>query len=123
MVTSRQFHKNVAASEATLLEIAGGVVTGGISFVLENLSQTNSMVYRFQESFDRNTWVDVQFPALSGSPQSQFSIPPGQRHHLKLSYTRPYARLQASGNLVANISMLAASAHDSSAANAITITP
>jgi len=124
MNVTQQFVKEIPSSEGTIFEFQGGVVTGGVGVILENLSDVNSLVYRFQQSYDRVTWVDVEFTSSEGDPVSQFSIPPSTgRHHFKVTYSRPYLRLFASGNLTANIQLTHTKASALASGTPILITP
>lgn len=124
MNVTHQFVKDIPSSEGAVFELQGGVVTGGVGVILENLSSTNSLVYRFQQSYDRITWVDVEFTTADDEEVSQFSIPPSTgRHHFKVSYSRPYLRMFASGNLTANIQLTHTKHSDKTSSVPVTITP
>lgn len=118
-----QFVKNIPASESPVLEISGGVVTGGVGVILENLSQTNTLVYRVQESYDRTTWVDKQFESQDSGLVSQFSVPPLGRHHFKVTYSRPFMRIVAAGNLISNFSLSYSKPSELAATTPVTIVP
>jgi hypothetical protein len=102
MVTSKTFCRSVPASLSTIFEVNGNV-DGGLLVILENLNENNTMVYKFQESYDGTTWVDKSFTLSGGGSAVQFTILPESHHELKVSYTRQKLRMLASGNLLAQI--------------------
>jgi hypothetical protein len=104
MITSKTFNRSVPASSDTIFEFNGNV-DGGLLVVLENLSANNTMVYKFQESYDGITWVDKSFPLTGGGTGTQFTILPESHHEVKVAYTRQKLRMLASGNLLAQISL------------------
>lgn len=102
MITSKTFIRSVPASADTIFEFNGNV-DGGLLIVMENLSADNTMVYKFQESYDGITWVDKSFPLTGGGNATQFTILPESHHEIKVTYTRQKLKLVASGNLTVQL--------------------
>lgn len=102
MNTSRSFVRSVPASSDAIFEFNGNV-DGGLLVSLTNLSSNNTMVYKFQESWDGVTWVDKEFALTGGGTGVQFTILPESHHEIKVLYTRAKLRLMASGNLLASV--------------------
>jgi hypothetical protein len=104
MITSKTFNRSVPASSDTIFELNGNV-DGGVLVVIENLNENNTMVYKFQESYDGITWVDKSFALTGGGTGVQFTILPESHHEIKVNYTRQKLKMLASGNLLTQISL------------------
>jgi hypothetical protein len=104
MITSKTFNRSIPASSETIFEVNGNV-DGGLLVVIENLNENNTMVYKFQESYDGITWVDKSFALSGGGSAITFTILPESHHEIKVTYTRQKLKMVASGNLLAQISL------------------
>ena len=63
---------------------------------MENLSDTNAITYKFQESDDGVTWVDRQFSTTDPTIQATvFSLAPLTAQPISLSQRKAYVRMLA----------------------------
>lgn len=99
MIKQINFVKEVPSSSGVVFELTNNI-QGGLQVILDNLSSSNTMVYKFEESYDGITWVDKEFPISATEVAATFTIQPLASHTLKVTWTRSRLRLTGSGNLL-----------------------